>query len=271
METGTETNTSVVEETAEAAPHDENLTEDSLDEVIDNFTLDDLMAYGEEQDPLFADEAQHKGMKPLNEWIHNVPEDVRKHLANIRADYTRKTQELSRMRKEVEEAQRAMRQQNENIINGSTAKLTANIDETAEYDLFDPEGMKAEIQRQAQIMLRDMLKPAQEELQVQQRKLQLEQFKAENPELTDPEYRTEIVNLLKTRPELSMEDAFYITKAKIGSTKLQQERQEIADRRARQREVVRKSSSGSRSQPKGTPKFKNALEAYKWHKAQQTK
>ena len=271
METGTETNTSVVEETAEAAPHDENLTDNNLDEVIDNFTLDDLMAYGEEQDPLFADEAQHKGMKPLNEWIHNVPEDVRKHLANIRADYTRKTQELSRMRKEVEEAQRAMRQQNENIINGSTAKLTANIDETAEYDLFDPEGMKAEIQRQAQIMLRDMLKPAQEELQVQQRKLQLEQFKAENPELTDPEYRTEIVNLLKTRPELSMEDAFYITKAKIGSTKLQQERQEIADRRARQREVVRKSSSGSRSQPKGTPKFKNALEAYKWHKAQQTK
>ena len=191
METGELSNTSVeVDETAQAAPQ----TEETIDDVIDNFTLDDLMAYSSEQDELFTDDAQHKGMKPLNEWIHNVPEDVRKHLANIRADYTRKTQELSRMRKEVEQAQRAMRQQNENIINSSTARLTANIDEEAEYDLFDPDGMKAEIQRQAQIMLRDMLKPAQEELQIQQRRLQLEQFKAENPELTDPEYRTEIVS-----------------------------------------------------------------------------
>jgi len=265
METGELSNTSVeVDETAQAAPQ----TEETIDDVIDNFTLDDLMAYSSEQDELFTDDAQHKGMKPLNEWIHNVPEDVRKHLANIRADYTRKTQELSRMRREVEEAQRAMRQQNENIINSSTARLTANIDEEAEYDLFDPDGMKAEIQRQAQIMLRDMLKPAQEELQIQQRRLQLEQFKAENPELTDPEYRTEIVNLLKTRPELKMEDAFYIVKSKIGATRLQQERAELAERKARQKEMAMLSARGTRTRPQGQPKFSSAIEAYKWHKSQ---
>lgn len=268
METGELSNTSVeVDETAQAAPQ----TEENIDDIIDNFTLDDLMAYSSEQDELFTDDAQHKGMKPLNEWIHNVPEDVRKHLANIRADYTRKTQELARMRKEVEEAQRAMRQQNENIINSSTARLTANIDEEAEYDLFDPDGMKAEIQRQAQIMLRDMLKPAQEELQIQQRRLQLEQFKAENPELTDPEYRTEIVNLLKTRPELKMEDAFYIVKSKIGATRLQEERAELAERKARQKEMAMLSARGTRTRPQGQPKFKSAVEAYKWHKSQMSR
>jgi len=266
METGQLSNTSVeVGETAQAAPHED------VDTIIDNFTLDDLMAYSSEQDELFTDDAQHKGMKPLNEWIHNVPEDVRKHLANIRADYTRKTQELSRMRREVEEAQRAMRQQNENIINSSTARLTANIDEEAEYDLFDPDGMKAEIQRQAQIMLRDMLKPAQEELQIQQRRLQLEQFKADNPELTDPEYRTEIVNLLKTRPELKMEDAFYIVKSKIGATRLQEERAELAERKARQKEMAMLSARGTRTRPQGQPKFSSALEAYKWHKSQMSR
>jgi hypothetical protein len=81
--TGTVTDsTSVEDETVEAAP------QEAMDDIIDNFTLDDLLQYGAEEDPLFADDAQHKGMKPINQWIQNVPEDVRKHLANIRADYT---------------------------------------------------------------------------------------------------------------------------------------------------------------------------------------
>jgi hypothetical protein len=149
--TGTVTDsTSVEDETVEAAP------QEAMDDIIDNFTLDDLLQYGAEEDPLFADDAQHKGMKPINQWIQNVPEDVRKHLANIRADYTRKTQELSRMRKEVEQTQAAMRQQTEGFVNGPMARKLENIDTETEYDLFDAEGMKAEIQRQAQVMLRDM-------------------------------------------------------------------------------------------------------------------
>jgi len=265
-ETGVEANTSVGDETAEAAPQTE-----TIEETIENFTLDDLMNYSAEQDPLFADDAQHKGMRPLNEWIHNVPEDVRKHLANIRGDYTRKTQELAAMRKQVEAAQRAMEAQNQAITNGSMARQLRDVDETAEYDLFDVDGMKAEIERQAKLMLRDMMAPAQEELEVKQRRMALQQFKADNPEITDPAYRAPMIELLKNRPELKMEDAFYIVKAKVGSTKLQQERNEIAARKAERRSVVRKSSTGSRSNPSGTPQFKNALEAFKWHKSQQTK
>lgn len=264
METGNETNTSVeANETAEAAPQPE--------ETFENFTLDDLMAFSEENDPLFTDEAQHKGMKPLNEWIGNVPEDVRKHLANIRADYTRKTQELARMKREVEATKLELSTRNENILNGALAQQVKNVDTETEYDLFDPEGMKNEIQRQAQLLLQQMLQPAQEELEVQQRKLALEQFKLDNPEMTDPEYRQPMIELLKSRPELKLEDAFYIVKAQVGSSKLQQERDELAARKQRQREVAQKSSSGSRANPSGTPTFRNAVEAYKWHKAQQVK
>jgi len=72
-ETAPEGNTSVGDETAEAAPQTE-----TIEETIENFTLDDLMNYSQDRDPLFTDDAQHKGMRPLNEWIHNVPEDVRK-------------------------------------------------------------------------------------------------------------------------------------------------------------------------------------------------
>jgi hypothetical protein len=241
------------------------------EETFEDYTLDDLMKLTEENDPLFSNDAQHKGMKPLNHWIQHTPEDVRKHLANIRADYTRKTQELARMRREVEDAQKKMKLQSDTIVNGALASSLKNVDTTTEYDLFDPEGMKNEIQRQAQLLLKEMLQPAQEQIEIQQRKLQLEQFKVDNPEITDPEYRKPMIELLKSRPELKMEDAFFIVKAKVGSSKLQQERDQIAARKQRQREVVRKSSSGSRSTPSGTPQFKNALEAYKWHKAQQAK
>jgi len=82
------------------------------------------------------------------------------------------------------------------------------------------------------------------------------------------EYRTAIVGLLKDRPELKLEDAFYIVKSKIGATRLQEERAELAERKARQKEMALLSARGTRTRPQGQPKFKNALEAYKWHKSQ---
>jgi hypothetical protein len=263
--TGTVTDTtSVGAETAEAAPQED------MDNIIDNFTLDDLLQYGAEDDPLFADDAQHKGMKPLNQWIHNVPEDVRKHLANIRADYTRKTQALSAAKREVEQAKEQMRLQTEGFVNGPLAQKLENIDTEAEYDLFDTDGMKSEIQRQAQLMLKQMLQPAQEEIEVQQRRLALDKFKMENPEMTSLEYRTPIVELLQSRPELKLEDAFYIVKAKIDSQKSATERAELADRKARQKETVLKSSKGTKAQTASVPQFKSAVEAYNWHKSRQT-
>lgn len=259
----------VVTEAVEESATTTETVEATVEDVIENYTLDDLLAYTTEDDPLFDEETNHTGMKPLSEWLPNVPEDVRKHIANMRRDYSRKTQELAAMRKEVEQAKRDMQMQNEGFVNGPVARMVESIDTETEYDLFDPEGMKNEIQRQAQLMLKEMLAPAQEEIAAQQRKMQLAQFKADNPELTDPEYRQPIIELLQARPELKLEDAFYIVKSKVGSTKLQKEREELAAKKARQRDVVRKSSGGARTTPSGKPQFKSAREAYEYHKARQ--
>jgi hypothetical protein len=71
-------------------------------------------------------------------------------------------------------------------MQGTLASKLENIDTSQEYDLFDPEGMKAEISRQAQLMLKKCFSPLRKSLQVQQRKLQLDDFKRENPELLIP-------------------------------------------------------------------------------------
>jgi hypothetical protein len=238
----------------------------SVEEDLGNLTLDDLLNMSEDDVEEFKQE-NHTGMKPLHHWMQHMPEDVRKHLANIRSDYTRKTQEISSMRKSLEAKEAEMIRKNEHIMKGSLAQKLENIDTNQEYDLFDPEGMKSEIQRQAKLMLKEMLQPAQEELQLQQRKLQLEDFKRDNPELTDPEYRKPVLELLAQRPELKLEDAFYIVKAKVGSQKINEEKSKFAEQKSARRDTALKSSVGSRTNVAATPKFKNAVEAYNWHKS----
>jgi len=254
VETGLDANTSV------------ELSEDTG--LPEDITLDDLLAIDDEQYPEFRAEDSHKGMKPLSHWMQHVPEDVRKHLANIRADYTRKTQEIAKMRSALEEKEAEIYRKNEHIMRGPLAEKLDQINTEEEYDLFDPQGMKSEIQRQAGLMLKQMLEPAQKELEVQQRKLQLDAFKKENPELTDPTYRGPVLELLAQRPELKLEDAFYIVKAKIGSQALDAEKAKIREAKAARKDVALKSSVGSRTAVAPAPKFRNAVEAYNYWKGQ---
>jgi hypothetical protein len=233
-----------------------------------DLTIDELIKLNSENFKEFTEDANHKGMKPLAHWMQHVPEDVRKHIANLRADYSRKTQSLSQERKEIERLRQELTNTKSGVIDGPLAKLVSQVDTEVEHDLFDPEGMKKEIQRQAALMLQEMLRPAQEQVQAEQRKLQLEKFKSENPELTQPEYRGQILQLLQDRPELKLEDAFYIVKAKVDSVKIAEERAKNAERKQQHASTLQKTGGGSAVSPKGTPKFKNAYDAYLYHKQQ---
>ena len=64
---------------------------------------------------------------------------------------------------------------NNPYLKQAEAELAKSQEE--EYDLYTPEGMQSEIKRQAAQMLQEMMKPAQEEMQVKQRRMQLETFK----------------------------------------------------------------------------------------------
>jgi len=248
--------TSVAEATATETPSSDDL----------DLTIDELIRLNSEDYSEFTDDAQHKGMKPLAHWLQHVPPDVRKHIANLRADYSRKTQALSNERKEIDRLREEIVRTKAGVIDGPIAKLVKEVDTETEHDLFDPEGMKSEIKRQAALMLQEMLKPAQEQVQAEQRKFALERFKAENPELTLPEYKGPILEMLQTRPELTLEDAFFIVKAKIVSQKAAEERQQYMAQKNQRKETVGKIGGGSTVTPKGTPKFNSAWEAYQYHK-----
>jgi hypothetical protein len=272
VETVEDTTVETAEE-VEAVDTDTDVSDDSgavAEEEL--MTIEELLGLNEEDYEEFTEDANHKGMKPLHEWMGHIPEDVRKHVANIRSSYTRKTQELAEMRKALE-AERAelMRQQEMSVNNPFLARAEQELANEEEYDLYTPEGMQAEIKRQAAQMLKEMMKPAQEEIQIKQRRMQLESFKTENPELMDDAYRLPVAQMLQERPELKLEDAFYIVKAKVDAQKLKAEREQVAKQKSQRRQTLRKTSSGKSVTPSGTPKFRDAWEAYQYHKSLNSK
>ena len=261
------------EETVETPNGDDSV--DSVDggeEDVELMTIEELLGISEEDYEEFTEDANHKGMKPLHEWMQHIPEDVRKHVANIRSSYTQKTQELAQMRRALEAERAELHRQQENAVNNPFLKRAEEeLANEEEYDIYTTEGMQAEIKRQAAKMLQEMMKPAQEEMQMKQRRMQLEQFKTDNPELMDDDYRLPVAQMLQDRPELRLEDAFYIVKAKVDASKLKAEREQVAKQKSTRRETLRKTSGGKSVSPSGTPKFRSAWEAYQYHKSLQAK
>lgn len=266
-------------ETTEAVETDEAIDTPDVDDSVDGgdedielITIEELMELNEDDYDEFTEDANHKGMKPLHEWMQHIPEDVRKHVANIRSSYTRKTQELAEMRKALDAERMELQRQQDNAVNNPFLKRAEEeLAKEEEYDIYTTEGMQAEIKRQAAKMLQEMMKPAQEEIQMKQRRIQLEQFKTDNPELMDDDYRLPVAQMLQDRPELKLEDAFYIVKAKVDATKLKSEREQVAKQKSQRRQTLRKTSGGKSVSPSGTPKFRSAWEAYQYHKSQQAK
>jgi len=136
-----------------------------------------------------------------------------------------------------------------------------------EHDIYSEKGMQSEIKRQAALMLQEMMKPAQQKIAQERKRMELETFKRDNPDLTSPEYKTEIAKLLIAREELSLQDAYYIVKAKVDAKKLASEREELAQRKTSRKESFAKTSTGKSTTPSGTPKFRSAWEAYQYHKS----
>lgn len=235
-------------------------------EEAPSLTLDDLLGLTDEDYEEFGEEANHKGLKPLHEWMPHIPEEVRKHIANIRSDYTRKMQEISSQRKELENLRNELLSTKESTLNNPLLQSLGEVDEEAQHDLYSEEGIQAEIKRQASLMLKDMLKPAQEKIQQERRQMELNQFKTEHPELTQEAYRLPIAKMLIERPELKLEDAYYIVKAKVDSELASQEREALAQQRSNRKEVFSKTSTGRNSAPKVPPKTRDAWELYQWHK-----
>ena len=209
------------------------------------------------------DEGGHKGID-YNRVINNLPDEAQKLLSNLRADYTRKTQELASQRKELE----SMR---DSLIRGSESEQIQQLaqEEYTELDPYDTQSFEKRIQQEVAKRLQELMQPMREEQAVARKRAQLQQFKNEHPDLMD--YRDSITTLLKENQTMSLENAYYIAKGKAAGEENRKLKEELKSRTDRMREVGLKLSSGGVREAKGTniPKhLTKAHEIYAYLKAQ---
>lgn len=204
-----------------------------------------------------TDEGGHKGID-YNKVVSSLPEEAQKLMANLRADYTRKTQELANQRKEVE----AMRTSLMNSEFNET--IDALAAKEVDFDPYDNASFEARIEKEVALRLQEMMKPIRLEQEVQNRRNMLDKFKQANPDLL--EYKQEIADLLNSNEALSLQDAYYIVKGKAMNEKLSALEEENKQRREKMREAGLKIQTGTRGSEK-PPKGLKGYEIYKWLQA----
>ena len=204
-------------------------------------------------------EGGHKGID-YNRVIQSLPDEAQKLLANLRADYTRKTQEIAQQKKEMEALKQTMT--SETFMNNLQEKAGT---ENVELDPYDTDSFNKRIEQEVARRLQDMLNPIREEQAVMRKRAQLERFKSENPDLM--EYKTEVKELLVNNGSLSLEDAYYIAKGQALSKENKNLKKELDARQARMREVgLKLSGAGAREQKQIPKNLKSAHQIYAWLK-----
>ena len=236
--------------------------ESGLDEDLD-LSLDELVGADYDDHPELK--GGHKGLPDYKKILEHLPENGRKLLGNLRASYTQKTQEIAELRKSLD-GERAQLERDRKLMTESEFAQQVRVlaDKPLEHDAWSDEGLQERINKQAAAMMQQMLTPLQQDLDTQRRQVALDSFKSQHPDLTSDELRMPVAKLLMERPELKLEDAYYIIKGQVT-------RQQTEAVRQVQRETLKKTSTGNAVRNSAPPKFKDAWSAYQYHKVNGTK
>tara|TARA_R100000005_G_C4997365_1_gene204096 strand:+ start:2111 stop:3007 length:897 start_codon:yes stop_codon:yes gene_type:complete len=196
--------------------------------------------------------------------VEALPDDAKTLLGNLRADYTRKTQELAQQRKELEAQMKA-------LTEGEffqKVKERAGQEDVA-LDPYDTKSFESRIEQEVARRLQDMFEPVRQQQELQMRQMKLQEFKTAHPDLED--MKTEVADLLKSNTNLTLQDAYYIAKGKKTSSELAQLRDEVAERKAKMREVGLKIGQGTSANPNRPPSGLKGFELYQWFERQKAK
>jgi len=201
----------------------------------------------------------HKGID-YNKVMEDLPADAQKLLANIRKSYTQKTQELSKMKNDLQSQMAAF--QNQETMD----KFEQLSQRNTELDPYDTRSFENRIEEEVARRMQAMMKPMQEQYQLQQRKAKLDSWTAQNPDYTD--YKTEIVGLLKGNKSLDLQSAYYIAKGKAKTAKAKELEAEVARYKEAARNYGLKVSAGNTITGKKPPTGLSSYDLYKWVRAQ---
>lgn len=271
--TGTETSTTTTatSTSTETGSAPKTNTAEQLS-TFDSFMAEDFSADPKLQE-IFSQE--HKGLPAYKDLLNkHTTVEGQKLLANMRADYTRKTQEIAAMRKQMVDREAAVLAKEQSLYKGDFAK---KVNETATKDAstLDPyvqEDLAQIIEIQTAKRLQEMLKPYQDEIVSKQHMLEAQQFVEKHPEMKTEAFKEKLIPLLSTRQDLDLETAYLIVKGQlvdVQAAALQEQSKVKQAAKETARQTIAKTTGTTQNAPGIAPKNMTPLEAMRFFKAQE--
>lgn len=226
-----ETNTSVTESTestTESAPAEAEISETATETPESAPSEPPQNAYEERIEHLLKQkEADDKGEElkkeslregeSWNDIYKRQDPEVQRAMQSLRKDYTHKTQEVSKQRKEAKsEMDKALQLQKSLYESDAYKGLQELSEETGEeFDPFDPDSFKKYVEKAVAKRLKSVLEPMYEEQQKVQTRARLNQFMDDHPELrSDEDFKSEVKGVLIKDKNLTLEQAYWIVHGK---------------------------------------------------------
>lgn len=234
------------------------------------FSVDDLVDIDFGDDDIFGSEESFKGVKPADA-LKNADPEVKKLYANLRKDYTRKTQELAKQRNELEAQKRALIESD--FFKENQEKALRDLGDS---ELLVDDEVKQYVEREVARRMQDMMKPMETEYKMQQRKLQLDGFKQEHPDWS--EYKNEMFELLKSNENMTFDNAYFIVKGKTSTKKMREYEGQLNERNKLIKDAGLKIGGRRRTEggnlparQEGMSDRERARQIYNWVKSQNSK
>ena len=175
----------------------------------------------------------------------SMPEPVQRAMASLRADYTRKTQELARQRRSVEDLQANLT--NSDAFKALQQQASAAAAEGEEFDPFDAKSFESYVDRMVAQKLQSVLQPMYEEQQKTQSKRKVEDFMDAHPDIKEDGLRQEVYTTLKENTDMNLEQAYWIVKGKRSQQSQQQEQRKAQQKRELSRQAADRIGNGRKS------------------------
>lgn len=253
---GTEAQAAPVQDSAPAEQPEGQATESveaqAPAEEAPEASIEDLAAAELDAD-IFNAKNPHKGIN-YQQVISELPEDAQKLVANLRADYQRKTSNLSEQRRAIEATRADLEAQRKALLDSDFFQdITATADkELGEFNPYDDKSFEDRIQKEVAQRMKSMLEPMRQQQELQNQKIRLQQFKSEHPDLED--IKTDVAKVLMDNKHMNLEQAYWQVKGRILSDKMKTQEAELSSYKKVAREAGLKVGGASRGRTNGIPK-----------------
>jgi hypothetical protein len=199
----------------------------------------------------------------------NQPDEVKRAMQSLRKNYTQKTQELSKQRKEAKQQHEKALALQKNLYESDAYKNLQSLADEAgeEFDPFDESSFKKYVEKAVAKRLQSVLEPMYKEQQKVQARQKLNNFMDEHQELkTDDKFKAEVKTVLVNNENLSLEQAYWIVKGKAAKQQNNALTMKEENKRRAARAAGLKIANGKRAGITAPPNAKEmkAVELYEY-------